>query len=187
MSLLSILGIAVALAIDAFSVALATGIVLPKVTWRHCFRLSFHFGLFQFLMPIIGWLLGSAFESYVHAYAPWIAFGLLALVGGKMIVEALGPPRPPEELHDPTRKGSLVMLSVATSIDALAVGISLSLLGAGIWAAAVVIGIVAAGLTLVGLFCGERLGVRFGHRMGLLGGIVLFAIGIRIIAPYLLS
>ena len=186
MSLLSIVGIALALAIDAFSVALATGIVLPCVTWRHCFRLSFHFGLFQFMMPIIGWLLGSVFESHVHAYAPWIAFGLLALVGGKMIFEALGQPKSPKELHDPTRKGSLVMLSVATSVDALAVGISLSLLGAGIWVAAVIIGIVAAVLTLVGLFCGERLGMRFGHRLGLLGGIVLFAIGIKIIAPQIL-
>lgn len=185
MSLLSIFGIAVALAIDAFSVALATGVVLPCLTPRHCFRLSFHFGLFQFMMPIIGWLLGSAFESCVHAYAPWIAFGLLAVVGGRMIVEALRPPRSAAELQDPTRKGSLVMLSVATSIDALAVGISLSLLGGSIWSAAAIIGLVAAALTLVGMFCGKSLGVRFGHRMGLAGGLVLLAIGIKIVAPRL--
>jgi len=187
MSLLSILGIALALAVDAFSVALATGIVLPKVTWRHCFRLSFHFGLFQFMMPVIGWLLGSTFAGHVNAYAPWIAFGLLVLVGGKMIIEALGPPKAAAELHDPTRKGSLVMLSVATSIDALAVGVSLSLLGVSIWFIAAIIGVVALTLTLIGLFCGERLGMRFGHRVGILGGLVLLAIGFKIIAPLLFS
>src|SRR5512136_2791119 len=127
MDLATILLIAVGLGMDAFTVALCTGATRRDIWFRPGFRLSFHFGLFQFMMPIIGWAAGTTVVRFIEGYDHWIAFGLLACVGGKMIKEALEP-----ETHktsaDPTRKWTLVMLAIATSIDALAVGLSLALL-----------------------------------------------------------
>ncbi|MEN8189034.1 MAG: manganese efflux pump MntP family protein, partial [Thermodesulfobacteriota bacterium] len=142
MDFLTICGIAVALAMDAFAVALSAGVLLDPITPRRLFRLGFHFGLFQGMMPVVGWLAGVGLRQFVTVYAPWIAFGLLIFVGTKMIHEAVADPGEESTRRDPTRGMTLVMLSVATSIDALAVGFSLSLLGVGIWAPAVVIGII---------------------------------------------
>ncbi len=185
MDLLVVLGIAVALAMDAFAVALGTGMTLGRVTARQAFRLSFHFGLFQFLMPVLGWLAGSTVADAIAAIDHWIAFGLLAIVGGRMVKEGLGKPSGPRVVTDPTRGRSLVVLSVATSIDALAVGLSMALLGVDIWYPSAVIGVVAAAFTLAGLRLGRVLGQRFGHRMALLGGGVLITIGIRILVEHL--
>src|SRR5512134_4038247 len=119
MDLLTLLGIALALAMDAFAVALATGMNLAAVTGRHLFRLGFHFGLFQALMPIIGWLAGQTVQQHIAAWDHWIAFGLLAFVGGHMLWEARSEEHEAKDPRDPTRGLSLVILSVATSIDAL--------------------------------------------------------------------
>ncbi|MGI5837154.1 MAG: manganese efflux pump MntP family protein, partial [Chloroflexota bacterium] len=127
MDLLPILGIAFGLAMDAFSVAVATGICLGKVTARQAFRLSFHFGFFQFAMPVLGWIAGSLVSEQIRSFDHWLAFGLLAFIGGKMIWEALQPEDGCVK-GDPTRGVSLVMLSVATSLDAFAIGLSLALL-----------------------------------------------------------
>jgi hypothetical protein len=124
MNLLTILGIAFGLAMDAFAVAIAVGSRHKHLQFRPVFRLSFHFGLFQFLMPIIGWLLGSQLEKYLKNYDHWIAFLLLAFVGGKMIKESFETSQHEQTRTDLTRKWSLMMLSVATSIDALAVGLT---------------------------------------------------------------
>ncbi len=185
MDLLVLLGIAVALAMDAFAVAIATGMTLGKVSGHQAFRLSFHFGLFQFLMPVIGWFAGRSVSEYISAFDHWIAFGLLALVGGHMVLEGLQAPSKERAVADPTKGRSLIVLSVATSIDALAVGLSMAVLGVGIWVPSVVIGIVAAAFTLVGLRLGRLLGERFGHRMALVGGAVLIAIGARILYEHL--
>lgn len=132
MHILTIFGIAVALAMDAFAVAIATGVSLKQVSVRQTFRLSWHFGLFQALMPVIGWVFGTTIKGYVDAYAHWVAFILLALVGSNMLKEAIladedddgeAPPK-----KDSTKGMTLVVLSVATSIDALAVGLSMSML-----------------------------------------------------------
>ncbi len=186
MSLLTLLGIAVGLAMDAFAVSMGVGLKLCQVNWRQTFRLGFHFGLFQAFMPVIGWLAGLTVASYVEAVGHWIAFVLLVGIGGHMIWESF---RDDEErslrVADPTKGLSLVVLSVATSIDALAVGVSLAMLEVSIWWPSVVIGIVAGAFTVVGLHLGCRLGAVVGRRMETVGGVILILIGVRIVVESL--
>jgi putative Mn2+ efflux pump MntP len=172
---------------DAFAVAIATGIALGRVSGRQTFRLAFHFGLFQFLMPVIGYLAGMTVEGYIKGYDPWVAFVLLGYIGGKMIYEGgWGDREEGNGGKDPTRGMSLIVLSVATSIDALAVGISLGVLrNEGIVYPGVVIGLVACTFTAAGLHLGKRLGAVFGKRMEVVGGLVLVAIGVKIVLDHL--
>jgi putative Mn2+ efflux pump MntP len=185
MTWLTTLIIAVGLGMDAFAVALAVGARRSTLTFRPLFRLSFHFGLFQFLMPVLGWFCGSQIEQYIRDFDHWLAFGLLGFIGGKMIWESLSSDHTAKAASDPTRKWSLVALSVATSIDALAVGLSMAFLQIDIWAPSVIIGIVAATMTALGMVFGRQLGVRFGKRMELIGGLVLIGIGIKIVIEHL--
>ncbi|MCM2265322.1 MAG: manganese efflux pump MntP family protein [Desulfuromonadales bacterium] len=185
MDILTLLGIAVALAMDAFAVALGTGMNLATLTGRHLFRLGFHFGLFQALMPVIGWLAGLTVQQRIAAWDHWIAFGLLAFVGGHMLWEARAEAHEEKSANDPTRGLSLVLLSVATSIDALAVGFSLSMLGVSIWTPALVIGLVAGVLTVVGMLLGRKVGDRWGPRVEIVGGLVLIGIGVKILVEHL--
>jgi manganese efflux pump family protein len=180
LNLLPLLGIALGLAMDAFSVAIATAIVLGEVSGRQTFRLVFHFGLFQFLMPIVGWLVGGRVSEYTSTYGPWIAFALLAYVGGHMIWQSLCSDEQCRR-GDPTRGASLVLLSIATSLDALAVGFSLALLDISAWFPSIVIGLVASGMTFLGLRLGKRVGELMGRRMEMVGGLVLLTIGFRIL------
>lgn len=170
---------------DAFAVAVATGIVLGTVSARQTFRLSWHFGLFQFLMPVIGWMAGLSVERFLSGYDHWLAFILLVGLGGKMIYEALQGEERENAGRDPTRGASLVVLSVATSVDALAVGLSLGVLRVGIWYPAVVIGLVACALTAAGLHLGRRIGEVAGRRMEIVGGAILVGIGVRILVGHL--
>lgn len=186
MDLLPLLGIALGLAIDAFSVAIATGVTLGHVKRRQAFRLSFHFGLFQFLMPVIGWLAGTTVEQYISAYDHWLAFGLLGYVGGKMIWESTADHG--ERLqYDPTRGRYLVVLSFATSVDALAVGLSMALLGLQVLLPAAVIGVVAAAMTLLGLRVGRYTSSMLGPWMERAGGLILLAIGAKIVLDHILG
>lgn len=173
---LSLFGIAVGLAMDAFAVAIAAGLKIPDLTRRHVFRLAFHFGLFQFMMPVLGWLAGQTIEDYIIRYDHWVAFGLLSFLGGKMIWEAITGHRD-ETSGDPTRGLLLIGLSLATSMDALAVGLSMAFLGISIWLPSLVIGVVAAALTFVGIRFGRRIGARWEHVAETFGGIILLAIG----------
>ncbi len=187
MNWLNVLGIAAALAMDAFAVSVAAGITIHRVTGRHVFRLAWHFGLFQFLMPVIGWLAGHAVAEHVQAYDHWVAFALLCGIGGKMLLEALrGDSGSPAHKGDPTRGLVLVTLSIATSIDALAVGLTLAVVGVSVWMPAVVIGLVAGLLTVVGIRFGDRIGSRLERWAAAAGGLVLIAIGVRILAVGLL-
>lgn len=185
MDWLTILGIALALAMDAFAVALAAGAVINPITGRHLFRLGFHFGLFQAMMPIAGWLVGMTFQKWISAYDHWVAFGLLAVVGGRMIIEAFDEERD-ESASDPTKGLTMVMLSVATSIDALAVGLSLAMLGVSVWLPSAVIGVVAGVLTVAGMLLGRRLGDDWGKRVEICGGLVLCVIGLKILLEHTL-
>jgi len=184
MDAVTLTGLALALAMDAFAVALGTGAVLSRLTGRHLFRLGFHFGLFQALMPVIGWLAGLTIIQWVEAWDHWIAFSLLAIIGGRMIYEALSDEEKTDD-RDPTKGLSLVLLSIATSIDALAVGFSLSVIGVSIWMPALVIGLVAGVLTIAGMLLGGRIGDRWGSRVEIFGGLVLIAIGIKILIEHL--
>ncbi len=181
-----ILLIAIGLAMDAFAVSLGVGSSRTAVGPRPAFRLSFHFGLFQFMMPVIGWTAGYTVQPLIAAFDHWIAFGLLLLVGGRMIRSGVaGDGDVPENRRDPTTGWSLVMLSVATSIDALAIGLSLAMLRIDIWYPSTIIGIVTAALSLLGLRLGNMLGKKFGRSMEIAGGAILFSIGIRILIQHL--
>ena len=175
---------AVGLALDAFAVSLGIGTARLATAPRPIFRLSFHFGLFQFGMPVLGWLAGSNVASYIATWDHWLALGLLSVVGGRMIRSGLDP-RPEPHRVDPSRGVTLVVLSVATSIDAFAVGLSLAMLRVSIWYPSVVIGVVTAGLSLLGLLVGHRLGLRFGKRMEVLGGVILIGIGLKVLVSHL--
>jgi len=178
MDLATLALVAVALGIDAFAVSLSAGAYLVKANARQTFRLAFHFGLFQFMMPILGWLAGASFADHMRQVDHWIAFGLLALIGGKMIIESFAGDERIKK--DVSRGWSLVALSVATSIDALAVGLSLSFIEVRIVFPAVLIGVVAGLMSLIGVRLGERVSGLFGARMELVGGVVLILIGVRI-------
>ncbi|NOZ02255.1 MAG: manganese efflux pump [Deltaproteobacteria bacterium] len=180
-----LISIALGLAMDAFAVAIGTSIVLVRVTPRQRFRLAFHFGLFQAMMPVIGWAAGSTVEGAINAWDHWVAFGLLAFIGTRSIVQSFRHRSEEQGPVDPTRGASLVVLSVATSIDALAVGLSFGVLGVAIWTPALVIGLVAAAMTLLGIALGSRLGALFGRRMEAVGGLVLLLIGAQILWEHL--
>jgi len=186
MNYLEILLIALSMAMDAFAVCLSAGTQEQTSGPRSTFRLAFHFGLFQFLMPILGWFAGTTIVGYIAAYDHWIAFGLLAFVGGRMIWAGFHPDKEGKK-NDPSRGWSLVLLSIAVSIDALAVGLSLAIVGVTIWVPAVVIGIVTGLVSWLGLRLGNKLGERFGKRMETAGGIILILLGIRILLSHLLG
>jgi putative Mn2+ efflux pump MntP len=179
----NIFAIAVALAMDAFAVAVATGVSLKQVSFRQTFRLSWHFGLFQALMPVIGWSAGLSVRSFIEQYDHWVAFGLLTFVGGHMIKEAFQAEEKETQKKDPTKGLSLVMLSVATSIDALAVGFSMSMLNISIASPALIIGVTALLFTIIGLHIGKTIGSssHLSQYAEVIGGIVLFMIGFKIL------
>lgn len=184
MDILTIVGFAVALAMDAFAVSIAVGVGLKKLNPRQVFRLAWHFGLFQALMPLIGWGLGYKIRIFIESFDHWIAFCLLGFVGFHMIKEAIsGDEDENRHSKDPTKGLTMIMLSVATSIDALAVGFSLSILNVSIIFPAIVIGIVALCFTIAGLFLGKlvsNLGI-VSKIAELSGGIILWSIGLKII------
>lgn len=187
MSFVTIVLVAVGLSMDALAVAIAAAVTLEQMTPRHIFRLAFHFGLFQALMPIVGWLAGMQLERFIAGWDHWIAFALLALIGAKAIREALRNNDGTRGRDDPTRGLTLVGLAIATSIDALAVGVSLAMLQVSIWYPSAVIGCITCTLTALGMLMGTRLGKRFGKRIEVLGGLVLIGIGLKILLQHLLA
>ncbi len=180
MNLINTFFIAVGLAMDAFSVAVSAGICIPKPTAGHYLRLSAAFGLFQFGMPLAGYFLGQKVEPFIRNFDHWVAMGILMAIGAKMIHEYFERVRTDCDYVDPTCGRRLIFLSVATSIDALAVGVSYGVLGKAILVPSIIIGIVAAGFTAAGIVVGRKAGVLIGKKAELLGGIVLIGIGIKI-------
>jgi len=175
--------IAVGLAMDAFAVSLAAGASGRARGRRAAFRLSFHFGLFQFLMPVVGWFAGYRIEPLVSTLDHWIALAMLSFVGARMIRGGLSSQE--RVLSDPSRGWTLVGLSVATSIDALAVGFSLAMLRVSVWYPGLIIGFTAAGLSLAGLWLGQRAGAGLGRKAAVGGGILLVLIGVKIVVDHL--
>jgi putative Mn2+ efflux pump MntP len=183
MDFLSVFLIAVGLGMDAFAVAIGTGVTIRKLSFGPVFRLSFHFGFFQFLMPVVGWLAGRTISGYIAGYDHWIAFGLLLLVGSKMISDSFKDPE--VKRGDPSRGLTLVVLSVATSIDALAVGLGLAFLNTGILCPSIIIGIVAFVMTIVGMVFARVLGRLLGRNVEIFGGLLLIGIGIKVLIEHL--
>ncbi len=187
MGWITLFAIAFSLSLDAFAVATIAGITLGVPSLRQRFRLSFHFGMFQALMLAGGWCMGSAVVRWLHGLDAWVAFALLVLVGGLIVRNALLDEEEKRSRIDPTRGWKLVFLSVASSLDALAVGISLAMVNTRILHSALVVGLVSFVMTLLGMGIGERIGVLWGRRAELVGGLVLILIGMKILWPTLLA
>ncbi len=177
--------IAVGLAMDAFAVSLGIGTNGAAASLRSIFRVSFHMGFFQGLMTFLGWLAGSTVADLIAAYDHWIAMGLLAVVGINMIQSGFSRGSDTPQ-NDPSRGSTLMMVCIATSIDAMAVGLSLAMLKINILPPTLVVGFVTLGLSIFGLLAGKSLGYRFGKRMEVLGGLILNGIGLRILLTHLL-
>lgn len=183
MEFLTVAIIAVGLAMDATAVAIGVGATLQPCRASTLLRLSFHFGLFQFLMPVIGWALGEVVSGWVGRYDHWIAFALLVAVATHMLHEARRPPELPT--NDPTRGLSLVLLSLATSIDALAVGLSLAVLRVPVLYASGIIGVVTFLLSSVGGLVGHTTRKLFGRGAKIVGALTLLAVALRILISHL--
>jgi len=185
MSLWIILGMAVALAMDCFAVSLGMSCGRDGLTGKQAVRMGLHFGFFQFAMPVIGWFAGENLIRYIQGIDHWVAFGLLAFVGGKMIVESFLDEGDKKNQVDRTRGFPLIVLSVATSIDALAVGLSMAAIGVNALAPAAIIGLVSFLVTLIGARLGPIVGHIVGRRAELVGGLILIAIGVKILISHL--
>ena len=169
---------------DASAVSMAAAAAGFANQKRQVFRLSFHFGLFQGVMPFMGWLLGSTVVNYIQSWDHWIAFTLLAFVGGRMIREGFN--KDPQRMkRDPTRGWILVTLSIATSIDALAVGLSFSLLNVGILIPCLFIGFITIAMCVIATRVGKVAGQLLGKRVEIIGGLILIAIGVRILISHI--
>lgn len=184
MTILEIIFISIGLAMDATAVTLAAAAAGFAVEKRQVFRLSFHFGLFQGLMPLFGWLLGATVVNYISRWDHWVAFILLGFIGTRMIIGGLDS-NEEKIMTDPTRGWTLVTLSVATSIDALAVGLSLSVLDVGIWLPCILIAVITSLMAWVASRMGSLAGRKLGGRVEILGGLILLVIGARILFIHL--
>lgn len=188
MSFVELFLIAVGLAMDAFAVSICKGLQMKKINYRHGAVIALFFGVFQGVMPLLGWFLGSSFGSYITRADHWVAFVLLAFIGGKMIYEALHGDDDEEmsEGGDTLDIKELLILSVATSIDALAVGITFALLpDTNIWVSITAIALVTFVLSLVGVVIGNRFGTKYKNKAELFGGVILVLIGLKILLEHL--
>jgi len=177
--------IAIGLSMDAFAVSITSGITIQCLKIRHAFRIAFFFGLFQAIMPVLGWLAGMGLKNYVEAFDHWIAFGLLTFIGGKMIYEAVWITEV-EKKCDPLNLIVLFGLAIATSIDALAVGITFAFIKVPIITPALLIGLITFSISLGGVFIGNRMGDRLSSKMEVIGGLILIGIGIKILLQHIL-
>ena len=180
MSFGAIVVLALGLAMDATAVAAARGTSVPAIRLRHIVLAGGLFGGFQAAMPVVGWIVGARVGRFIESWDHWVAFGLLAAIGGKMIWESRAIKTVDTE-RDPFGLGVMTVLAIATSIDALAVGITLPVLGAPLVESIVTIGVVTAALSIAGLYAGRRFGALLGKRLDVVGGLVLIGLGIKIL------
>lgn len=185
MDWISIVIIAVGLAMDAFAVSITSGFTLQRCRVRHALFIALAFGGFQAIMPVIGWAGGMALRGFLQALDHWIAFGLLLFIGGKMIWESRQLPE--HSTCNPLNPRTLLLLAVATSIDALAVGVTFAFLNITLIGAVLVIGAVTFVLSFAGVYIGTRFGHLFEKKMELAGGLVLIGIGVKILMEHLLK
>lgn len=186
MGTISLLLIALGLAMDAFSVAVTDGIIIKELKFKNALKIGLYFGLFQAIMPCIGWVLGIGFIQYIQNIDHWIAFILLTLIGGNMLYSALkGSDDDVRTDRDPLAHKTLFFLAIATSIDALAVGVTFATMQQPIISSALVIGVVSLVLSTCGVYIGKKFGDLFGNKAELIGGAVLIGIGIKILVEHL--
>ena len=185
MNLIELLLIAVGLSMDAFSVSICKGLTTKKFSWRMALVCGLWFGLFQALMPIIGYFLGAQFQELVEAYDHWIAFGLLFLIGANMIREAVWGKKEENEGNGSLGFKTMLFLAVATSIDALAVGISFACIQVKLWSSVFIIGLTTFLFSILGVKIGHVFGSKFEKSAGIIGGIILILIGLKILLEHL--
>lgn len=183
MDIISIILIALGLSMDAFAVSVTSGFTVKESGTSHALRMAIFFGGFQAIMPILGWLAGFSFINIITTSDHWIAFGLLAFIGLKMIYESRKLRE--EKNSDPFALKMLFVLAVATSIDALAVGIGLSCLNVAIITPSIIIGVITFLMSFAGIFIGKKFGHFFERKLELAGGLVLIGIGIKILVQHL--
>ncbi|QEW00528.1 manganese efflux pump [Microbacterium caowuchunii] len=186
MSLLTLLIVAIGVSADAFAVSLAQGVRLRRRVHREALRIALTFGLFQALMPLLGWAVGAQLNAVIAPVDHWVAFGLLTLIGGRMLWEAFHS-APAEGGAGRIRTRRLLALALATSIDALAVGLSLAFLDVDILPAVILIGLLTAVLAYGGVLLGHRAGNRWEKPAEIAGGLVLIGIGTKILLEHLLG
>ncbi len=179
--------IGVGLSMDAFAVSICKGLAMEKVNKKQAVVIGLYFGGFQALMPLIGWFLGIRFQKYITSIDHWIAFILLVFIGGKMILEAVRDPDVQEirEKDLPLKHKEMLMLAIATSIDALAVGITFAFLETPIVEAIVIIGCTTFALSILGVVVGNFFGTRYKKKAEIAGGIILVLIGLKILLEHL--
>ncbi len=186
--LVEFLLLGVGLAMDAFAVSICKGLAMRKVNKKQAVIIALFFGGFQAIMPVIGWLLCKGFQTYIEAFDHWIAFALLAFIGVKMIIETLREKEDDvviEEMDPPLDMKEMLMLAIATSIDALAVGISLAALDRPIVESAAIIGVVTFVISIIGVYIGNFFGNRYKKRAELTDGIILVLIGVKILCEHM--
>lgn len=187
MPILSIFLIALGLAMDAFAVSITSGITIKNLKKRHALLVGATFGIFQAVMPVLGWLLGQWAYRFISAVDYWIAFGLLLFVGGHMIIQVMQPEDEASEPKNPLYLPTLLTLAVATSIDAFAIGISLSMLRVAIFLPVLVIGFVTFALSFAGVYFGRLFGHFNEKRMEVAGGLVLIGLGTKMLIEHLIE
>ena len=183
MTIIEILLIAIGLAMDAFAVSICKGLSMKSMNWRKALIVSIYFGIFQALMPILGYFLGSTFEDFVTHIDHWIAFVLLVAIGTNMLKEAFA--NDSENCNDNVDFNTMFILAVATSIDALAVGITFAFLQANIWISATIIGIITFIISIIGVKIGNRFGNKYERKAETVGGLILIFMGIKILLEHL--
>lgn len=190
MGIIEIFMIGVGLAADAFAVSVCRGLSMRKINYRHAVLIALTFGIFQALMPLIGWLLGQAFEGYISFLSPWIAFVLLGAIGGKMIWDTMHEEEDCpccSEKEDRLDLKDLFVMAIATSIDALAAGVTFGVKNVSIVSAITIIGITTLVICLIGVIIGNRFGAKYNKKASLAGGIILIAMGIKILVEGVLA
>jgi manganese efflux pump family protein len=186
LQLLTIILLAVGLSMDAFAVSVSSGLIIPNANRSHGLKIAFYFGVFQAVMPLFGWVAGHSVRNLISGSDHWIAFTLLGFIGGKMVYEALCR-EPEEKTLDPTHPRTLLMLSIATSIDALAIGLTFALLNTPLFPSVLIIGFTTFIISGAGVYMGKQWGKYFGRWVEMAGGLILIGIGAKILIEHILG
>jgi putative Mn2+ efflux pump MntP len=186
MEIITIFLIAISLSFDTFAVSISSGLILRKIDFFNATKIAITLAVFQAAMPLVGWLAGSGIKNYAESFDHWIAFGILGLLGGKMIYESYKTD-PEDRSFNPLDIRVMIGMAIATSIDALIVGFSFALLNYKILISVGIIGVVTYIVAMLGMLFGKKIGSRMGRRMEMIGGIMLFLIGLKILIEHLAS
>jgi putative Mn2+ efflux pump MntP len=187
MELVTLIFIAIGLSVDSFAVSVSCGLMMCEITFWKATRIAFSLAFFQALMPLIGWYLGSTVQSLVRGFDHWLAFGLLTIIGGRMILESFKNDTEKKQKMTPLDPKMLIMMSLATSIDAFIVGISFAFINVKLFLTTFIIGFTTFFFSMLGILFGKKTGIKFGKKMEILGGIILFLIGLKILFEHLLG